>query len=156
MQRALASDFHFHCILQLAEYLVRLARAMAMNDCNGPPAPGADTSLLAESLLERAERLATAHHDYHHMHAGSLDKHAWETAHTHTSALHPHPHFHSLKLRRERSCHDIPIKEVNSNPPNFPQSKFSFSHFANRHRPCTICSVAFVYSATNCRKKTCN
>lgn len=87
---------------------------MALNECNGPPAPGADTSLLAESLLERAERLANTHHDHHHMHAGSLDKHAWEAAHVHSAALHPHPHFHSLKLRRERSCHDIPIKEVNS------------------------------------------
>lgn len=85
---------------------------MAVNECSGPPAPGADTTIMAESLLERAERLATVHHDHHHMHTGSLDKHAWDAAHAHSSAHHTHPHFHSLKLRRERSCHDIPIKEV--------------------------------------------
>lgn len=48
---------------------------------------------MADTLLERAERLVD-----HHTH-GIIEHHS-----------HPH-HFHSLKLRRERSCHDIPLKE---------------------------------------------
>lgn len=80
--------------------MLRLSRALCWNECTGAPAPGADTTLLAEILLDRAERLAM--HHGHHIHD---DKHLWETP--------PHHHhFHSLKLRRERSCHDIPIKEV--------------------------------------------
>lgn len=83
----------------MSDYLVRLSRALGWNECTGPPAPGGDTTLLAETLLERAERLA-AHG--HHIHD---DKHFWD--------MPPHHHhFHSLKLRRERSCHDIPMKEV--------------------------------------------
>lgn len=74
---------------------MRLSRAMGWHDYTAGPAPGADTSLLAETLIERAERMAS-HHDHH--------------AHGH----HEH-HFHSLRLRRERSCHDIPIKEVSYN-----------------------------------------
>lgn len=70
---------------------MRLSRVLGWNECTTIPAPGADTTLLAETLLERVERLVD-----HHAHA---DPH-----------LHPH-HFHSLKLRRERSCHDIPLKE---------------------------------------------
>lgn len=70
------------------------------------PAPGADTTMLAETLLERAERLATQHHDHHH----TLDhKHHWDAFHDLQPHLH---HFKSLKLRRERSCHDLPnVKE---------------------------------------------
>lgn len=72
--------------------MVRLSRALTSSECSTAPAPGADTTFLAETLLERAERLVNQHHDHHH-------------------TLHPH-HFHSLKLRRERSCHDIPIKDT--------------------------------------------
>lgn len=79
---------------------------MAWSECTGSPAPGADTTLLAETLLERAERLVNQH-DHHH--GFPLDCKTWESTH----ALNPHHHhFHSLKLRRERSCHDIPIKET--------------------------------------------
>lgn len=73
--------------------MVRLSRSLACNECITIPAPGSDTTLLAETLLERAERLVD-----HHTH-GIIEHHS-----------HPH-HFHSLKLRRERSCHDIPLKE---------------------------------------------
>ncbi|XP_021701178.1 coiled-coil domain-containing protein 170 isoform X4 [Aedes aegypti] len=55
----------------LSEYLVRLARALCWSECSEPPAPGSDTTILGETLLERAERLAT-HHD-HHVH-GICDK----------------------------------------------------------------------------------
>lgn len=72
--------------------MVRLSRALAWSECSTAPATGADTTLLAETLLERAENLVIQHHDHHH-------------------TLQPH-HFHSLKLRRERSCHDIPIKDT--------------------------------------------
>lgn len=55
--------------------------------------------MLAESLLERVERLIDHHghiadHHHHHNHAP--------------------PHFHSLKLRRERSCHDLPLKDTSA------------------------------------------
>lgn len=87
-----------------------MSRALAWSECTAPPAPGADTTLLAETLLERAERLLT-HHD-HHAHTLPLDHKHWDGLHTlhHT---HPHPHnIKSLKLRRERSCHDLPnVKE---------------------------------------------
>ncbi|XP_055547280.1 coiled-coil domain-containing protein 170 isoform X3 [Wyeomyia smithii] len=55
----------------LSEYLVRLARALCWSECTEPPAPGSDTTVLGETLLERADRLAT-HHD-HHVH-GICDK----------------------------------------------------------------------------------
>ncbi|XP_055641110.1 coiled-coil domain-containing protein 170 isoform X3 [Toxorhynchites rutilus septentrionalis] len=55
----------------LSEYLVRLARALCWSECTEPPAVGSDTTILSETLLERAERLAT-HHD-HHVH-GICDK----------------------------------------------------------------------------------
>lgn len=42
----------------LAEYLVRLARALCWSECTEPPAHGNDTHILADSLLERAERMA--------------------------------------------------------------------------------------------------
>lgn len=48
----------------LSEYLVRLAHALCWGECSEPPAPGADTRILAETLLERADRLA-AEHDHH-------------------------------------------------------------------------------------------
>lgn len=90
-----------------------MSRALAWSECIAQPAPGADTTLLAETLLERAERL-TSHHE-HHSHTLPLDEKHWDSCHT----LHPHPHQHphshtqlkSLKFRRERSCHDIPVKE---------------------------------------------
>lgn len=103
---------------QLSEYLVRLSRALAWSECTAPPAPGADTTMLAETLLERSERLV-AQHDHHH--TLPLDHKHWDSFHTlHPHAhshqhQHPHPHphhFKSLKLRRERSCHDLPaVKE---------------------------------------------
>lgn len=76
--------------------MVRLSRALGWHDYTAGPAPGADTNLLAETLLERAERMSS-HHDHGHGHG-----------HGHNHDF----HFHSLRLRRERSCHDIPIKEV--------------------------------------------
>lgn len=73
---------------------MRLSRAL--NDCAAAPAPGSDTSILAEQLLERVERV--------------IDHHGHVTDHHH----HHPPHFHSLKLRRERSCHDIPLKDTSA------------------------------------------
>ncbi|XP_062551411.1 coiled-coil domain-containing protein 170 isoform X4 [Armigeres subalbatus] len=93
----------------LSEYLVRLARALCWSECSEPPSPGSDTTILGETLLERAERLAT-HHD-HHVH-GICDKACWELA-NHHSHSHSHHHSHLPKLRRERSCTDLPMKEVN-------------------------------------------
>lgn len=98
---------------QLSEYLVRMSRALAWSECSAPPAPGGDTTLLAETLIERAERLV-AQHDHHH--TLPMDHKHWDALHSHA---HPHPHQHphahhfkSLKLRRERSCHDLPnVKE---------------------------------------------
>lgn len=86
--------------LSMSDYLVRLARAVCWSDCVDPPAHGNETHLLAESLLERAERLAihTEHHDPCDL----------PTSH------HQHHHHQLPKLRRERSCHDIPLKEVQS------------------------------------------
>lgn len=75
--------------------MVRLSRAL--NECATAPALGSDTTILAESLLERVERLIDHHGhiaDHHHHHN------------------HPPAHFHSLKLRRERSCHDLPLKDT--------------------------------------------
>ncbi|XP_062551410.1 coiled-coil domain-containing protein 170 isoform X3 [Armigeres subalbatus] len=91
----------------LSEYLVRLARALCWSECSEPPSPGSDTTILGETLLERAERLAT-HHD-HHVH-GICDKACWELA-NHHSHSHSHHHSHLPKLRRERSCTDLPMKE---------------------------------------------
>ncbi len=84
--------------------MVRLSRALSWSECTSPPEHGTDTTVLAETLLERAERLAI-HHD-NHIHT-SFDKHHVDHHH-HTLPS----HHHSLKLRRERSCHDIPLKEV--------------------------------------------
>ena len=81
----------------MADYLVRLARALCWSECTAPPVHGSDTTILAETLLERAERLG-AHHD----------------GHTHSSHDHHPTHHHSLKLRRERSCHDLPLKETSA------------------------------------------
>lgn len=86
--------------------MVRLSRALVWSECTAAPAPGADTTLLAETLLERAERLTAQHHDAHH-HTLPLDHKHWDTFHNLQPHLHPH-HFKSLKLRRERSCHDLP------------------------------------------------
>lgn len=87
--------------LAMSDYLVRLARAMCWSDCIDPPAHGNETHVMAESLLERAERLAihTEHHD-------GCDKNCYDLP------TPSHHHHHLPKLRRERSCHDIPIKEV--------------------------------------------
>lgn len=82
--------------------MVRLSRALSWSECTSPPEHGTDTTVLVETLLERAERLAI-HHD-NHLHT-AFDKH-------HIDHHHPPHHHHSLKLRRERSCHDIPLKEV--------------------------------------------
>ncbi|KAH8376105.1 hypothetical protein KR200_001084 [Drosophila serrata] len=92
----------------LSEFLQRLANAMNWSECSAPPALGTDTNLMAENLLERAERLtahcehevANAHHHHHH-HSHSPEKGCCDG------------HVHG-KLRRERSCHDIPLKESSS------------------------------------------
>lgn len=87
--------------LNLSDYLVRLARALCWSDCIEQPSHGSETHMLAESLLERAERLSihTEHHD-------GCDKTCFDLPTPH------HHHHHLPKLRRERSCHDIPLKEV--------------------------------------------
>ncbi|KAH8273549.1 hypothetical protein KR018_000733 [Drosophila ironensis] len=95
----------------LSEFLQRLATAMNWSECSAPPALGTDTNLMAENLLERAERL-TAHCEH-------------EVSHHHGHHGHHHHHHHTPekgsccgdgqgKLRRERSCHDIPLKESSS------------------------------------------
>ncbi|XP_055839822.1 coiled-coil domain-containing protein 170 [Episyrphus balteatus] len=89
----------------LSEFLVRLARAISWSECTSPPAPGTDTNIMAESLLEKAERMA-AHHD-HHSHSPE------KVCCDHGSHHHSHAHIHG-KLRREKSCHDISIKESSS------------------------------------------
>lgn len=84
---------------------MRLARALSWSECAEPPTHGSDTTILCESLLERAERLAVHHEQHIH---GLCDKHCWDTNHNNS-----HQHHHHLpKIRRERSCHDIPLKEV--------------------------------------------
>ncbi|GAB0098460.1 coiled-coil domain-containing protein 170 [Sergentomyia squamirostris] len=89
----------------LAEYLVRLARSLCWGECTEPPAHGNDTAIMADSLLERAERMAI----FFENHGGSHgDKHSFWDHHAHN---HHHNHHHLPKLRRERSCHDIPLKE---------------------------------------------
>ncbi|XP_049278723.1 coiled-coil domain-containing protein 170 isoform X3 [Anopheles funestus] len=55
----------------LSEYLLRLARALCWSECTEPPAPGSDTTILSETLLERAERLANHHENHVH---GTCDK----------------------------------------------------------------------------------
>ncbi|KRF98262.1 uncharacterized protein Dwil_GK23776, isoform B [Drosophila willistoni] len=95
----------------LSEFLQRLASAMSWSECSSPPALGNDTNLMAESLLERAERL-TAHCEHEtppHHHHHTPEKNCCADHH------HPHHHHHGNgKLRRERSCHDIPLKESSS------------------------------------------
>ncbi|KAH8377706.1 hypothetical protein KR093_006716 [Drosophila rubida] len=92
--------------MSLSEYLQRLAAALSWSECSAPPALGADTNLMADNLLERAERLA-AHCDHevahHQLEKGCCDHHH-----------HHHHHNGQGKLRRERSCHDIPLKESSS------------------------------------------
>ncbi|XP_037958900.1 coiled-coil domain-containing protein 170 [Teleopsis dalmanni] len=108
--------------LGLSEYLQRLARALCWSECTAPPALGMDTNIMAESLLERAERLAQLEHQTHDAHIGSSHVHHHQNhRHEHTPDKeccehhhhHSHSHSHS-KLRRERSCHDIPLKESSS------------------------------------------
>ncbi|KAH8419394.1 hypothetical protein KR222_010367, partial [Zaprionus bogoriensis] len=90
----------------LSEYLQRLASALSCGECSAPPALGADTNLMADNLLERAERLAAhCEHELEKSAAGCCDHH-----HHH----HHHAGHGQGKLRRERSCHDIPLKEGNS------------------------------------------
>lgn len=95
----------------LSEYLQRLASALSWSECSVPPALGADTNLMADNLLERAERLA-AHCEHELGEKGCCDQH-------HHHHHHGHGHAHGGhggqgKLRRERSCHDIPLKESSS------------------------------------------
>ncbi|XP_058980874.1 coiled-coil domain-containing protein 170-like [Musca domestica] len=100
--------------LGLSEFLQRLAKALHFGECSTPPALGTDTNIMAESLLERAERLAADHHHlvdhghnhHHHLpHIRSAEK----------GCCDHHHHVHATtKLRRERSCHDIPLKETTS------------------------------------------
>lgn len=48
-----------------------MARALAWSECSSPPSPGHDTTILAETLLERGERLATFHEHHGHGECGS-------------------------------------------------------------------------------------
>ncbi|XP_028898145.2 coiled-coil domain-containing protein 170 [Zeugodacus cucurbitae] len=101
--------------LGLSEFLQRLARALNWAECTSPPALGTDTNILAESLLERSERIA-AHYDHHgHEHdAGHRHHHHSRREHSpEKGCCDHHAHVHG-KLRRERSCHDIPLKESSS------------------------------------------
>jgi hypothetical protein len=88
---------------------VRLARVLSWSECTEPPTPGSDTTVLAESLLERAERL-TLHHD-HHIHDPEFPHHH-------------HNHHHNTKLRRERSYHDISMKDVSLFESKYLQNSF--------------------------------
>jgi hypothetical protein len=90
--------------IDLAEYLVRLARALCWSDCIDSPSHGHETNSLAQTLLDRAEQLAI-HSDHHRTH-GVCDKNCFDLPNPH------HHHHHLPKIRRERSCHDIPLKEV--------------------------------------------
>lgn len=56
----------------LSEYLVRLAHALCWGECSEPPVPGEDTRILAETLLERADRLSADHDN--HVHHEKVDK----------------------------------------------------------------------------------
>ncbi|KRF81964.1 uncharacterized protein Dvir_GJ19787, isoform B [Drosophila virilis] len=95
----------------LADYLQRLANALNWSECTAPPALGTDTNLMAESLLERAERLAA--HCEHELAVVSQEKGCCD--HHHHPHHHHHHHQHGQgKLRRERSCHDLPLKESSS------------------------------------------
>lgn len=49
---------------------MRMARALAWSECSSPPSPGHDTTILAETLLERGERLATFHEHHGHGECG--------------------------------------------------------------------------------------
>ncbi|ALC39565.1 CG43338 [Drosophila busckii] len=91
--------------LSLAEFLQRLAHALNWSECSAPPAVGADTNLMADSLLERAERLAA--HCEHELEKGCCD-------HVQQHHGHHHGHHGPSKLRRERSCHDLTLKESSS------------------------------------------
>lgn len=86
--------------LTLSEYLIRLSRSLCWSDCIDQPTHGHDTAVLAERLLERAEHLAI-HTDH-----GNCEKNCFDLP------APSHHHHHLPKLRRERSCHDIPLKEV--------------------------------------------
>lgn len=89
--------------IALSDYLVRLARALCWSDCIDPPSHGSETHVLAESLLERAEHLTI-----HKEHPDLCDKSCFDLPTPH------HHHHHMPKIRRERSCHDIPLKDVSS------------------------------------------
>lgn len=93
----------------LADYLHRLANALNWSECTAPPALGADTNLMADSLLERAEHLAA--HCEHELAVVSQEKGCCD--HHHHPRHHHHQHGQG-KLRRERSCHDLPLKESSS------------------------------------------
>ncbi|XP_075151132.1 uncharacterized protein LOC142225242 [Haematobia irritans] len=96
--------------LGLSEFLQRLAKVLHFGECSSPPALGNDTNIMADSLLERVDRLTHDHHHNlhgHHHHLpliGSADKGCCDHYH----------HVHGTKLRRERSCHDLPLKESTS------------------------------------------
>ncbi|XP_049278721.1 coiled-coil domain-containing protein 170 isoform X1 [Anopheles funestus] len=92
----------------LSEYLLRLARALCWSECTEPPAPGSDTTILSETLLERAERLANHHENHVH---GTCDKNCWEAINHHHHHHHTSHSHSATKLRRERSCTDLPLKE---------------------------------------------
>ena len=69
--------------LGLSEFLQRLAHALNWGECTSPPALGTDTNILAESLLERAERIG-AHYDHHgHEHDGG-HRHHYHSRHEHS------------------------------------------------------------------------
>lgn len=94
---------------QLASFLARLSRSLCWSECM-PPDHGADTAALADALLERAERMALYYDHHAHLSGGELPP-----AHHHHHHSHGPHHHHShaaAKLRRERSCHDLPLKET--------------------------------------------
>lgn len=129
--------------LAFSDYLVRLARALCWSDCIDPPNPGNETHMLAESLLERAERTAihTEHHD-------PCDKSCYDLPTPH------HHHHHLPKLRRERSCHDIPLKEVRWS--NMIWNFFLSNRILNfRAQPFTHSSERFAFCASKFSVVTC-
>ncbi|KAM7352326.1 uncharacterized protein ACRADG_004909 isoform 2-T2 [Cochliomyia hominivorax] len=98
----------------LSEYLQRLATALQWSECSSLPALGNDTNIMAECLLEKAEHLALSIDDRHIHHERMChDKHQY-LRRTSDKICCDHSHHAHNKLRRERSCHDIPLKESTS------------------------------------------
>lgn len=90
-----------HDHITLGEFLVRLSRCLCWSECTSPPAPGNDTVILAETLLERAERLSS-HHDNHCV----PDKSCYEHL-SHNHHVHRHHHPSIVKVKPHRPCQDL-------------------------------------------------